>query len=291
VPPLFVFSEFSQNFLKFFSSMVWSFSRFSLSFCVLMPKRSASDAGLSIGGRKGAAGYKRGPIGPRLPSGAFYKIPPNLQGFVRRAGNYGRYGASARLMGLRPEVKFFDTSLSIPFDATGEASTTAATGGVCLIPQGDTENTRDGRIAFIKSIQLRGIASFVPAAAATASTNIYLYVILDQQCNGAYPALTDIFTSTVMATNMLNLSNSGRFRILKKIKMNLSSMAGVTAAYNNVTKPIEWFKSCNIKLDFSSTTGAITEIRSNNICFAMGSDNQSDDTVTFTGVCRLRFVG
>ena len=54
--------------------------------------------------------------------------------------------------------------------------------------------------------------------------------------------------------------------------------------------PVDWYKKVDIPMDWSSTTGAITEIRSNNIFLTAGAAG-FDDVVTFSGTCRLRFVG
>jgi len=237
--------------------------------------------------RSGYTGSRPSRPPPRSMGNRMIGVVP---GYTRLGGNYGRYGRSAKAMGLKPELKFFDTALSFSFDATAEVP---ATGQLTLIPQGDTESTRDGRVAYIKSIQLRGFANFVPgAAAAQSSTVCFLYLVLDTQCNGAAAAITDVFTSNVAGTNLLNLNNSGRFRILKKWVITFNSAAGATTAFSNVTKQIEFYKRCNIKVDWSSTTGAITEIRSNNVFLMAGSDGTtSDDTVAFVGNARLRFMG
>jgi len=211
-----------------------------------------------------------------------------VPGYTRTVGFYGRFGSrrARKQSGTKPELKFFDTANSFLFDLTGEVP---ATGQLALIPQGDTESTRDGRKAVIKSIQIRGIVTFAPGALGTAAAVAYMYLILDKQCNGAAAAITDVFTSNDMSTNLLQLNNSGRFRILKKWVWNLNSQAGVTTAYNNVTRPVEFYKKCNIPMDWNSTAGAITEIRSNNIFLMAGST--VDDVPAFVGNTRLRFYG
>lgn len=211
-----------------------------------------------------------------------------VPGYTRTGGSYGRYGVSARLMGLAPEKKYFDTDLSFNIDATGEVP---ATGQLCLIPQGDTENTRDGRKAVIESVQIRGMFSFTPAAAVTAIANCHMYLVLDTQCNGAAAAATDVFTGTDFRSAMLNLNNSGRFRILKHWYVELEPQAGATTAYNQAFKQLEYYKKCKIPVDWSSTTGAITEIRSNNIFLLAGCNTAADDLTAFVGTCRLRFRG
>lgn len=188
------------------------------------------------------------------------------------------------------ELKFFDTSLSFQVDATGEIP---ATGQLALIPQGDTASTRDGRKAVIKSIQLHGSTTFVPGASATAASVCWLYLVLDTQCNGAVPAngVADVLTSTNFTIAIRNLNNSERFKILKKWCFRYISNAGVTTAYNNVIIPFDYYLKCNIPMIWNSTSGALTEITSNNLFLMAGSDNNSDDQVAVSGTCRLRFIG
>lgn len=198
----------------------------------------------------------------------------------------GVLASMGKLPGARSELKFFDTANTFTFDTTGEVP---ATGQLNLIPQGVTESTRVGRLCVLKSIQMRGEYVFSPGASALAATCAYLYIVLDTQCNGAAAAITDVLTSNVMATAMINLNNSQRFRILKRFVVPLVSSAGVTTAYNQVVVPMDYFKKLDIPLDFSGTAGAITEIRSNNVFLLAGTDGQSDDLITFVGTTRLRF--
>jgi len=237
-----------------------------------MPKRTKKQGG-------GAAKKAKKDYGT-ISAGAMAAIMKRNPGYVRTGGYYGRFS------GPGAELKFFDTALSFNVDATGEVP---ATGQLVLIPQGVTESTRVGRKCVLKSIQMRILANYQPAAAAVATTNAWIYLVLDKQCNGAAAAVTDVFASATLSTAMHNLSNSQRFVILKKIKMTFNPPAGATTAYNNIAKQVEMFKKCNIPLEFSSTTGAITEIRSNNIFLLAGSDTLSDDTVVVAGNARVRY--
>lgn len=126
---------------------------------------------------------------------------------------YVRKTASRFSAGSGPELKFFDTALAFNVDATGEVP---ATGQLVLIPQGVEDDQRIGRKCNITSIQLRGVVTLSPAASATASSVAYIYLVQDTQCNGAAAAITDVLTSATMGGALLNLSNTGRFRILKR---------------------------------------------------------------------------
>lgn len=201
-------------------------------------------------------------------------------GYSRTGGYYGRFGGSGG------ELKFFDTALSFNYDTTGEVP---ATGQLVLIPQGVTESTRVGRKCVIKSIQMRGFLTYSPGAAADAFVGVVMYLVQDTQCNGAAATVTDVLTSNALGTALRNIANSERFKILKSWRWVFNATAGVSTAYDGQKKNFEYYKTCSIPLEFSSTTGAITELRSNNLFLLAGSDGGGDDLVSMTGNCRVRF--
>lgn len=202
-----------------------------------------------------------------------------VKGRERIGGFYGRF------TGRNAENKFFDTALSFGFDNTGEVP---ATGQLALIPQGVTESTRVGRKCVIKSIQLRGQLTYTPGASAGGACVGYMYLVWDKQCNGAAAAMTDVLTSAAGPTGLINLANSERFVVLRRWHVPFNSSAGVTTAYATRAVPIDYFKKCNIPIEFSSTTGAITEIKSNNL-FLLAQSSIEDDLIAMSGAVRLRF--
>lgn len=188
------------------------------------------------------------------------------------------------------ELKVFDVANSFTIDATGEVP---ATGQLNIITVGDTLNNRDGAVIQVKSIQMRGNVAFVPAAAATAATIAYIYIVQDRQCNGAAAAITDVLTSNAMNTALGNVPNQYRFKILKRIVLPLFASAGATTAYNNVSVPFdEYIKfPTPIEIRFTASAGAITDVASNNLFLLAGTDGLSDDTITVNATTRLRFTG
>lgn len=244
-------------------------------------------AGTFIGPVRSTAMYNRQVARQRLAIRGF------KPGYNRTGGLYGRFGRAAIQNGMVPELKFFDTALNILIDASAEVSTTAATGAIALIPQGDTASTRDGRVCHIQSIHLKGVLVHTPGIAATASGVVYLYLMLDKQANGALPTgASDVVTSTSLSTSFMALENSSRFQVLKKWVVAINPMAGASTSLNSTTKNLDYFKKCNIEMQYSSTTGAITEIKSNNVFMMFGASGVAiDDTVVFNGNARLRFRG
>jgi len=227
-----------------------------------------------VGGKRKRASKSTVMKRPRI--GAFQRIPASASGYARVGGYYGRFSG-----GPGSENKFFDTAISF--------TEIPATGQLVLIPQGVTESTRVGRSCVIKSIQVRLNLLFAPATAVNASSNMFLYLVQDTQCNGAAAAVTDVLTANTFATALTNLENSQRFRVLRRWKLNFTASAGVTTAYNTVAKTLDYYKKCNIPMDYSDVTGAIGTIRSNNIFLMAGTDGQSDDTINVSGTARVRF--
>lgn len=211
-----------------------------------------------------------------------------VPGYTRTGGYYGRY-PKRKYLPADGELKFLDTNItgySVPF-----VSVIPTNGQINLIPQGDTESSRDGRKVIIRSIHSKGTFSYLPSTDLTAATNVFCYLIWDKQCNGAAASATDVFTSSNLSLAMMNLANSDRFRVLKKFKLAFNPPAGQSGAYNNVTKTYEFYKKCNIPIIFGGTTGVLTEVKSNNLFWIMGTDLDATGVIVNNFNTRIRFIG
>lgn len=185
-----------------------------------------------------------------------------VPGRDRTGGYYGRFA------GRGGELKFFDGTIAqSPVSATGNL-----TNSINLVPQGVEEDQRVGRKMTIKSIHFRfnyrldeQDAQVTPER----SDSLRFIVYLDKQANGATAAITGVLESANIQS-FRNLSNKNRFNILLDKTYNLqyqglaSDSAGVVSQAMQI-HTTAWNKTCNIPIEFDSTTGAITEIRSNNV--------------------------
>ncbi len=212
-------------------------------------------------------------------------IPSYAKGYLRKGGYYrGRTGTT-------DEKKFHDVDVDdAVISATG---TIIANSSLNLIAQGTTESERIGRKCTIKNINFR-YTVFLPAVADAVPTNdiVRIIVYLDQQCNGATIGVTDLLESANWQS-FLKLENVGRFRVLhdRQTVLNQTCGAGGSTAANDfpeVAKNVSFYKECNIPIEFSATTGALTEIRSNNIGVLTISKK---GVATLDGKVRLRFTG
>ncbi len=186
------------------------------------------------------------------------------------------------------ELKFFD--LDIDDTAIDNAGTIVAD-SINEIPQGTGEQARIGRKCTIRSINWRfEVRLPTQTGGATASDVARIILYLDKQANGATAAVTDILESANYQS-FNNLANKGRFRTLMDRTYDLVAQAGggdgTTEDYGQVIISDTLFKKVNIPIEFSSTAGAITEIRSNNIGLLTISRT---GVAAFASKIRLRFT-
>ncbi len=166
------------------------------------------------------------------------------------------------------ELKFHDVDLDDALIASGGTVTPT----INIIPQGVTEVQRIGRRCTIKRIGWRytlSIAEQDAQSTPVSADSIRMILFVDKQANGATATITDVLESAnFQAFN--NLANKGRFRVLMDRTHTIqpvtlaSDGAGVVSSAA-VRQDYEFFKECDLPIEFNAATGAITEIRSNNL--------------------------
>ncbi len=202
-------------------------------------------------------------------------VPPRAQpGGTRVGGYYARYnvplGAAAQ------ERKFFDVDVD---DAVITATWAFfGTGTINNIATGTGESGRIGRKITVKKVMWKYTVT-LPDTTVAASTRdtVRLVLYLDKQCNGATAAQATMWQSDNYHT-FRNLENSARYRILHDKVIDLNSQAGGTSGagvhqFGADSVSGTFYHDCTIPIEFSSTTGAITEIRSNNLNIVVISKN------------------
>lgn len=192
-----------------------------------------------------------------------------------------------RIVG-KAEKKFFDTSIV----NVADVSAGAVLNSLCLVPQGTTDQTRVGNKITLKNINLRGFASNDDAAAGTLQPGILRVILfVDKQANGATATVTDILQSASISS-FRNMDQVDRFVILKdqfyKTVVTVTNSTGTPHSDQGNTL---WKMSvkCNIDVHFSSTTGAITELKSNNVGLLYVTDQTTCNAATL-GTARVKFI-
>lgn len=143
---------------------------------------------------------------------------------------------------------------------------------------------------------------FLPALSATlteaqfAHETVRMMVYWDKQCNGTAMTATQMLEVDEY-NSFFNLANSGRFAILydKTWAWNTTCIAASVATPDNQSERVVavYNKKINIPvfipIEYSDTTGALTNIKSNNIGVILWSAHGARIT-TKKGRIRLRYI-
>lgn len=160
-------------------------------------------------------------------------------------------------MGARGEAKYFDRGTL----ATLMSSTlAAAVVHINAVPQGTGVTQRDGRMAQMTSVQLRGNVIGPPAA--NLSQGI-MYLVYDAQVNKALPAITDVL-DTHSALSLPRRENTSRFKFIKKWRWNCAghlansgTQAPCDSSIHDIDEYVRLPSYCLTEWTSTDTTGVI----------------------------------
>lgn len=228
---------------------------------------------------------RRPPVRMRDVLARYGRLPSSGAGYLRTGGYYGRFNKEGG------EMKFFDTNIAISNVTNAFVEGTNEIPCLNIIPQGDTQSSRDGRRIWIKSIHLHAfIDTGTEQTTFPAAMRIILY--LDTQCNGASITGAQLLT-TFSVNSFRNIENTQRIKVLmdKTFVINPTTVntAATTVIPNRVR--VKWNKKVNLPLDYDSTatTGVLTTVRGNNLGI-MYIPATGADTLDVNGFVRVRFT-
>lgn len=168
---------------------------------------------------------------------------------------------------------------------------------------GTDYTARIGRKTVINSVYIKGkvylacdLVPTTPVAVPGQKCRFILFV--DNQPNGAAPAVTDLLNNASGVNAQLNLNNRDRFRILKDKTFVfdpyiLSTTATqAVAGFNHTISNFKMFKRCKIETIFNATNGGtIADINSGALyMFWVGEQVAGTLQVNFEGTTRVRFL-
>ena len=229
-------------------------------------------------------------------------------GFDRTGGFYGRFNKKRKLTASYTEKKFLDMNLNdASITAVGTFPTATGVEGLANtivdLPQGTGESARIGRKCTITNIHARFNFEFLAANSATtlvqaniAHETIRLLVGHDKQCNGTGPAAADILEIDEY-NSFRNLANSKRFSILydKIWAWNTSAISEGNGTNRSSERVVTDYQvnvniKCFIPIEYSSTTGALSEIRSNNLFVMIWSKHGNRMRLASPSKLRIRYI-
>ncbi len=216
------------------------------------------------------------------------RVPRRFKGYMRRSGFYKRFGTH---LGNGGELKFLDTVMN---DALVTGTVWLyINGNLSALTQGTAPTERIGRKWTLKIIHFKWFVDFIQVTNFTAQSAETLRIVLyiDKQCNGAVADAGQMWSSDDVFT-WRQLENTGRFRILfdKIITMHCPSAGGASTTanfHNGAHRYGEFHKKLYLPIEQSSTTNAISTVRSN--CLGCCICAEHGSLVAFNGEIRLRY--
>lgn len=262
--------------------------------------------GKRMGYEGGRGKFRR--VRDRRPSRSRYTRRRSLGRQLSRA----RYGLGIKNVGtqglLGLETNYTDYSI-----ATTALTTNMSTGmydpagGInCLngVTQGDGPTNRTGNKITLKSIEIEGMITVAAQEVILdppISPTIFIALVLDTQTNGAQCTSDQIYGAAagiLAASPIRNMSFTERFRVLKKLRMNLPAFTMSQNGANSFSLPgnqvpFKIFKKLRglvTSYQTGNTTNQIAGIVDNSLhVVAWTSDTSTVDSIVYQA--RLRFWG
>lgn len=150
------------------------------------------------------------------------------------------------------------------------------TASLVAIAQSTTKNTRIGNKLHLYAIRIKGQITLPTAAFGDV---LRLILVQDTQANGASATANQVLEGNGAAgvatvNDFFNMDNIDRFKILKDKYFNMNGNIGVAnTSQTPVVKEFKMNHKCRARIDYSSTAGAITELKSNNFFLIVISEN------------------
>lgn len=199
---------------------------------------------------------------------------------LKKAGQAHRAVMALKKL-LNVEKKYFDVS------SGGSLSSTQ------IIPlfypaQGDGGSDRDGISARLKQVDVR-IQLYNPSggSAMTYFNQVRVLLILDKQCNGSNPTITNILASDNSMTAHRNLALATRFRTFYDRVHKVTTSTQDPAS----NKFIHLHKTLNLKTIFTGSSSSVSDISTYNLLLVLIPDSTGAGSLPdYAYSSRCRFV-
>jgi hypothetical protein len=154
------------------------------------------------------------------------------------------------------------------------------------IQQGAAFYNRIGSKVCMTSIMVR---FNLLASATTVLSSVRYAIVYDRQCNGAFPAITDIFGvngATAANNSGVNLTNRGRFLILRDKAVTIDPASALSVDVE------EYCKLTQLEAEFKASGGTIGDITTGAFYLVCGTVNLSGTgTVGIVSIlARIRYL-
>lgn len=191
-------------------------------------------------------------------------------------------------------MKFLENPITAaPIKGVMELAGTSLLGQLVKVKQGISQSERIGRKICVKTIQIACEVRFEPGTASDAGALVHIYLVVDKQTNGAALTAGQVWSSTQPGQALRNMEYVSRFTILKHyvFRFQPTGLNVAGTGHNKTYQMWQDYVKCSIPIEYSSTTGDVSEIRHNNLCLVTGvSGAGAADNVSINGLIRIRYT-
>lgn len=195
-------------------------------------------------------------------------------------------GSRQRGFGARSvtETGFVDSDLNVY-----ELDTTGTIILLNIVVQGVGTSQRIGKRITLKSIQFHGD---LQNNSASTVNGVAILLVYDKRPDGNLPSITDIL-NTANSTSFNNDSNSGRFRVMKRVDAQLHGGVGAATLTSNSSMSADWFVDLKglPQVFKSAGTGAIGDIEEGALYLLGVGDRTAGTTAAVASIrSRMRYM-
>lgn len=207
----------------------------------------------------------------------------------RRRAPPGRgaiYGAAARQ--LYKDVSKLKNMINVEFkyhdqSSTNDLTSTPVVQCINLVNEGDTDQTHDGAMFRMKSLQINGYCRAISEINNPTKVRMALVLDTDSAAATTAPTYNDIYDTTGSITNRLrNLDNRSRFIIMKQWEW--MCVPGGTDGFK-----IDYYRTLDHKVQI---VGSATEanLRKNGLYIVMVSQSATSGNIELDWASRIRYI-
>lgn len=223
--------------------------------------------------------YRRGYKNYRRGRRRYYgRKKPATRGSIYGAAARQLYRDVSKLKSMiNVEYKFHD------YSSINDLTSTPVINPINFVNEGDTDQTHDGAMFRIKSIQLNGTARLQTATTTPVFYRLALVLDTDAAASTSAPTYSDIYDSTGEAVSQLrNLDNRSRFVILKQWDRSLNPNG-------NETGMIRFYRQVDLKTQIVGTASE-ANMRKNGLYVVMVSSNAAAGEMGLNLTTRIRYI-
>lgn len=205
------------------------------------------------------------------------RAPPSRMSIYRAAGSQLYKDVQKLKNMINVEYKYHDFSFT-----DNSVTTTPVTTTVNLVSEGDTDQTHDGAMFRMKSIQIEGSVQ-LGSASPPHIARMALVLDTDSSAVSAAPTYNDVYDATGTITNRLrNLDNRSRFIILKEWNwfMQPNGLEG---------KRFSWYRQLDHKVQIVGTASQ-ANLKKNGLYLMYVSDSSAVSNVVLDVTSRIRYI-